>query len=108
RRAGLSEAVERDWCGLLTTGQGFCARLSLALLSAVSPDQLALAILSQDKATLARADGVGPRLAARIANELRDKIGGLATAAPMPVAAIPASGNGSGTGATADAGSAAA
>src|SRR5947209_5509044 len=47
--------------------------------------------------------GVGPRLAARIANELRDKIGGLATAAPLPVAATPASGNGSGTGATADA-----
>jgi Holliday junction DNA helicase RuvA len=60
-----------------------------------------LAILSQDKATLARADGVGPRLAARIANELRDKIGGVATAAPMPAAATP--GNGSGTGATADA-----
>ena len=100
---GFIDAVERDWFRLLTTVQGVGARLALALLSAVSPDQLALAILSQDKATLARADGVGPRLAARIANELRDKIGGLATAAPMPVAAIPASGNGSGTGATADA-----
>jgi Holliday junction DNA helicase RuvA len=58
----------------------------LALLSAVPPDALALAILAQDKATLARADGVGPRLAARIANELRDKIGGLATAAPTATA----------------------
>ena len=46
--------------------------MALALLSALSPDQLALAILSQDKATLARADGVGPRLAGRIAHELRD------------------------------------
>lgn len=100
---GFIDAVERDWFRLLTTVQGVGARLALALLSAVSPDQLALAILSQDKATLARADGVGPRLAARIANELRDKIGGLATAAPMPVAATLASGNGSGTGATADA-----
>ena len=79
---GFIDAVERDWFRLLTTVQGVGARLALALLSAVSPDQLALAILSQDKATLARADGVGPRLAARIANELRDKIGGVATAAP--------------------------
>ena len=80
---GFSDAVERDWFRLLTTVQGVGARLALALLSAVSPDGLALAILAQDKATLARADGVGPRLAARIVNELRDKIGGLATAAPM-------------------------
>jgi len=86
---GFIDTVERDWFRLLTTVQGVGARLALALLSAVSPDQLALAILSQDKATLARADGVGPRLAARIANELRDKVAGLATAtgataAPMP------------------------
>src|SRR4051795_7802203 len=79
---GFIDAVERDWFRLLTTVQGVGARLALALLSALSPDQLALAILSQDKATLARADGVGPRLAARIANELRDKVGGLAKARP--------------------------
>ena len=84
---GFIDAVERDWFRLLTTVQGVGARLALALLSALSPDQLALAILSQDKATLARADGVGPRLAARIANELRDKVGGLATAAPATVTA---------------------
>ena len=81
---GFIDAVERDWFRLLTTVQGVGARLALALLSAVSPDGLALAILAQDKATLARADGVGPRLAARIVNELRDKVGGLATSAPMP------------------------
>jgi len=82
---GFIDTVERDWFRLLTTVQGVGARLALALLSAVPPDALALAILAQDKATLARADGVGPRLAARIANELRDKIGGLATAAPTAV-----------------------
>jgi holliday junction DNA helicase RuvA len=87
---GFIDAVERDWFRLLTTVQGVGARLALALLSALSPDQLALAILSQDKATLARADGVGPRLAARIANELRDKVGGLATAAPATETASPA------------------
>jgi len=100
---GFIDAVERDWFRLLTTVQGVGARLALALLSALSPDQLALAILSQDKATLARADGVGPRLAARIANELRDKVGGLATTAPMPMTTgVPVAGNG-GTGAAADA-----
>ena len=91
---GFIDSVERDWFRLLTTVQGVGARLALSLLSAISPDQLALAILSQDKATLARADGVGPRLAARITNELRDKVGGLATAAPMPVMAAPVTGDG--------------
>ena len=99
---GFIDAVERDWFRLLTTVQGVGARLALALLSAVSPDALALAILSQDKAVLARADGVGPRLAARIANELRDKIGGLATAAPVPVGGMPVA-NGAEAGAAADA-----
>jgi holliday junction DNA helicase RuvA len=91
---GFIDAVERDWFRLLTTVQGVGARLALSLLSAVSPDQLALAILSQDKATLARADGVGPRLAARLVNELRDKVGGLATAPPMPVTAAPVASDG--------------
>ncbi|MBV8493623.1 MAG: Holliday junction branch migration protein RuvA [Alphaproteobacteria bacterium] len=99
---GFIDAVERDWFRLLTTVQGVGARLALSLLSAVSPDQLALAILSQDKATLARADGVGPRLAARLVNELRDKVGGLATAAPIPVMATPAASQGK-VDATADA-----
>ncbi len=99
---GFIDAVERDWFRLLTTVQGVGARLALALLSAVPPDALALAILAQDKATLARADGVGPRLAARIANELRDKVGELATAAPTPVIGIAAVANAE-AGATADA-----
>lgn len=77
---GFIEAAERDWFRLLTTVQGVGARLALAILSAVSPNDLALAILAQDKAVPARADGVGPRLAARIVNELRDKAGGMALA----------------------------
>ncbi len=67
--------------------QGVGARLALAILSAVAPDALALAIVAQDKAALARAEGVGPRLAARIVNELRDKVGGLALASSAPLAA---------------------
>ncbi|HZU89176.1 MAG TPA: Holliday junction branch migration protein RuvA [Stellaceae bacterium] len=86
---GFADAAERDWFRLLTTVQGVGARLALSLLSAVAPEQLTLAVLAQDKAVLARADGVGPRLAARIANELREKVGGLALAAAAAPAAAP-------------------
>jgi holliday junction DNA helicase RuvA len=99
---GFVDAAERDWFRLLTTVQGVGARLALAILSAVAPEALTLAIVAQDKAALARADGVGPRLAARIANELRDKVGGLATATPATVTASPAA-TGKDAGAAADA-----
>ena len=84
---GFADAAERDWFRQLTTVQGVGARLALAILSAVAPDHLALAIVAQDKAALTRADGVGPRLAARIVNELRDKTAGIA-AAVMPAAGM--------------------
>ena len=83
---GFIDAAERDWFRRLTTVQGVGARLALAILSAVAPEQLGLAILAQDKAALTRADGVGARLAARIVNELRDKVGSFAAASvPAPV-----------------------
>ena len=72
---GFIDAAERDWFRLLTTVQGVGARLALAVLSALAPEELALAIAAQDRAALARADGVGPRLAARIVSELHDKVG---------------------------------
>ena len=88
---GFADAAERDWFRRLTTVQGVGARLALAILSAVAPEQLGLAILAQDKAALTRADGVGARLAARIVNELRDKVGNVAAAsASVPAAASPA------------------
>lgn len=85
---GFADAAERDWFRLLTTVQGVGARLALAILSVVGPDELTLAIVSQDRTTLARADGVGPKLAARIVNELKDKVGGLALAATNGAAPI--------------------
>ncbi len=83
---GFIEAAERDWFRRLTTVQGVGPRLAIALLSSAAPDQLARAILAQDKVALTRAEGVGARLAARIVNELKDKIGGLAAAAGAPAA----------------------
>ena len=79
---GFIDTAERDWFRLLTTVQGVGARLALSILSVVEPEALGLAILAQDKQALARAEGVGPRLATRIVNELRDKAGAVSAFAP--------------------------
>ncbi len=81
---GFATLSERDWFRLLTTVQGVGARVGLAILSVLSPEEAAQAIAAQDKALVARANGVGPKLAARIVSELKDKVGGMALG---PVAA---------------------
>jgi len=100
---GFIDAAERDWFRRLTTVQGVGPRLAIALLSSATPDQLALAILAQDKVALTRAEGVGARLAARIVNELRDKLGGLAASASAPAAGVWPSDSATAPGAAADA-----
>ena len=81
---GFGSPVERDAFRALTSIQGVGGRLALAILSALSPDELARAVSQGDKAMIGRANGVGPKLAARIANELQGKLGvaGLGGAAP--------------------------
>ncbi len=78
RLVGFASAGERDWFRLLVSVQGVGARVALAILSVLSVDELHAAVARADSATVARAQGVGPRLAQRIVNELKDKAGGVA------------------------------
>jgi len=87
RLVGFATASERDWFRLLTGVQGVGARVALAILSALDPADLSRAIAAQDKAMVARANGVGPKLAERIVRELKDKIGGVAIGGAAPVVA---------------------
>ncbi|MBA4041173.1 MAG: Holliday junction branch migration protein RuvA [Sphingobium sp.] len=87
RLAGFASAAERDWFRLLTGVQGVGARVALAILSTLDPAELSRAIGAQDKAMVARANGVGPKLAERIVRELKDAGGGIVATAGGAVAA---------------------
>ena len=92
---GFRDRLERDWFRLLQTVQGVGARVALALLSVLEPDALARAVAAQDKTALQRANGVGARLAQRIAMELKDRVPadiafGAPAAAQAPGAVPPA------------------
>ena len=78
RLVGFARIDERDWFRLLTGVQGVGARVALAILSVLDPAELSRAVSAQDKAMVARANGVGPKLAERIVRELKDKVGGVA------------------------------
>jgi len=78
RLVGFASAEERDWFRLLISVQGVGARVALAILSALTIDEVHRAVASGDHAMVARAQGVGPKLAQRIVNELKDKAGGIA------------------------------
>jgi Holliday junction DNA helicase RuvA len=90
RLVGFANAAERDWFRLLTGVQGVGARVALAILSALEPNDLSRAVMAQDKATVARANGVGPKLAERIVRELKDKVGGVALGPAAAAQVVPA------------------
>ena len=73
RLFGFTSDSERDWFRLLQNVQGVGAKVALAILGIMSTSELATAIAMQDKAAVARAPGVGPKLAARLVAELKDK-----------------------------------
>ncbi len=78
---GFADSGERDWFKLLTTVQGVGAKVGLAILSALTAEDIVHAIAAQDKKALTRANGVGPKVATRILTELKDKAGGIALSA---------------------------
>lgn len=89
---GFGSPAERDWFRLLTTVQGVGAKVALALLSSLSPDQLIAAIATQDRAALTKSPGVGPKLAIRLLSELRERAGVMPGGGgpTFPAAALPA------------------
>ena len=95
RLYGFLTLAERDWFRLLQSVQGVGAKVALGILGALPGDALASALQRQDKAMLSRAPGVGPKLAARLVTELKDKTSDLGLAdhlgpgAPGPASALP-------------------
>jgi Holliday junction DNA helicase RuvA len=75
RLFGFLSDSERDWFRILQNVQGVGSKVALAILSILPPLELTSAIALQDKVLIARAPGVGPKLAARIVSELKDKAG---------------------------------
>ena len=87
RLIGFATGEERNWFRLLTSVQGVGTRMALAILSALTMDEITRAIGAGDSAMIARAQGVGPKLAQRVVNELKDKVGGIALGAESGIAA---------------------
>jgi holliday junction DNA helicase RuvA len=80
RLYGFLTAGERDWFRLLQSVQGVGAKVALGILGTLSAEALSAAVARQDKAMMARAPGVGPKLAARLVLELKDKAPAFAVA----------------------------
>ena len=97
---GFATDAERAWFRLLQSVQGVGAKVALAVLGTLSPQDLANAVALQDKAQVARSPGVGPKVAQRIVSELKDKIpdmvlsgqpgAALSAVGEEPVPAVPA------------------
>jgi len=92
---GFIDVLERDMFRLLTSVQGVGAKVGLAILSTLQPNELQNAIAAQDKASISRTKGVGPKVATRIVTELKDKVTGLVfkpQGVEMPVGSAPIAG----------------
>jgi Holliday junction DNA helicase RuvA len=85
RLFGFANDAEREWFRLLMTVQGVGAKVALAILSVLKPNELASAIALKDVTAISRANGVGKRLAERVVQELKDKTPGFADVDPAVV-----------------------
>ena len=86
RLYGFGSGLEREWFRLLQSVQGVGAKVSLAVLSTLSASDLAHAVALGDKAMVARAPGVGPKVAARIVAELKGRVPAMGGALPAVTA----------------------
>jgi Holliday junction DNA helicase RuvA len=82
RLFGFASSQERDWFRLLLGVQGVGTKVALAVLGTLTPNELASAIAMQDKALIARAPGIGPKVAQRVVTELKDKAPALGAVDP--------------------------
>ena len=82
---GFADATEQQTFGYLSTVQGVGAKVALAILSALSPDDIQMAVMTGDGKAFTRANGVGPKLGTRIVTELKGKLGNLGTNEDMVV-----------------------
>jgi Holliday junction DNA helicase RuvA len=82
---GFASDVEREWFRLLKTVQGVGAKVAMSVLGTLKASELAAAVAMRDKATVARAPGVGQKVAERIVTELKDKVPAFANIDPAVV-----------------------
>jgi len=71
---GFYDIIEKQWFNLLVSVQGVGAKAALAIFSSLNIDELSFAISNSEKLSITKADGIGPKIAGRIINELKDKI----------------------------------
>lgn len=85
---GFADTTERDVCELITKVNGVGMKVAMAILSALSPQDIIQAITMQDGKMLATANGVGPKLGDRIVRELKDKVGAVGSMPLMDGATV--------------------
>ena len=81
---GFADNAEKEWFNVLTGVQGVGAKVALAILSALSPNDLSVALATGDAKAFTVANGVGPKLATRLVTELKGKTASVGVSLEIP------------------------